>query len=104
MNARQKAKHYKKLYERLQQQQVKFQVQNLKTHIIKAKIKVPYKMAYELTDNQQESEYMEVIKNKLSHEIAMELKERMNIDIIDYPPECVYKVYGSVRVVTGIYY
>lgn len=104
MNARQKAKRYKKLYESLKNQQtINYQVHNFKTHIIKAKTVVPYKTAYELTDNHQECEYMELIKNKLSHEIATELKERMNIDIIDYPPECVYVVYGTVRVIDSIY-
>lgn len=100
MNARQKAKHYKKLYESMQKQPINLQVHNFKTNIIQACTCVPY----EMVRYQQESEYMEVIKNKLAREIAEELKETMDIVVDDYPPQCVYKVYGTVRVVTGVYY
>lgn len=101
MNARQKAKHYKKLYERMAYNQpTNLQVHNFKTSIIKACKWVPYERAEIL----QDSEYMEVIKNELAHDLAKELKKTMDIAVDDYPPMCVYKVYGTVRVVTGVYY
>lgn len=102
MNARQKAKHYKKLYERSLQQPVTFQAHNFKTSIIKSAVFVPYEMAKTLETNNLGD--VEIIKTKLSRELAEGLKETMDITVIDYPPECVYKVCGSVRVVTGIYY
>ena len=98
MNARQKAKHYKKLYERMQKQPINLQVHNVNTNIIQACTLVPYEMMKVI----QESEDMELIKNKLAREIANGLKETMDIKIVDYPPQCIYKVYGTVRVVTGI--
>lgn len=100
MNARQKAKRYKKLYESMKQQPLNIQVHNFKTSTIKACTCVPY----EMVKYQPESEYMEVIKNKLAHEIAKEIREKMDISVDDYPPQCIYKVYGTVRVVTGVYY
>ena len=100
MNARQKAKRYKKLYENLQKQPIQVQVHNFKTSIIKASKLVPYTMALNL----QKSEYREFIENELACELAKELKETMDIVVEDYPPQCVYKVHGTVRVVTGVYY
>ena len=102
MNARQKAKHYKKLYERMQKQPVNFQVHNFKTSIIKSAVCLPYEMAKTL----ETSELGEVdfIKSKLASDLAERIKEAMDITVVDYPPQCVYTVYGTVRVVTGIYY
>lgn len=102
MNARQKAKHYKKLYERLQTQTVNFQVHNFKTSIIKSAVLVPYEMAKTLEISKIGE--VEVIKTKLARDLAEGLKETMDIIVEDYPQQCVYKVYGTVRVVTGIYY
>lgn len=100
MNARQKAKKYKKLYESMQKQPLNVHVHNFQTSTIKACILLPY----EMQKYQAESECMELIKNKLAHELAKELKEKMDIVVEDYPPQCVYKVYGTVRVVTGVSY
>ena len=100
MNARQKAKKYKKLYERMKLQPVNYQMLNFNTSIIKAYTCVPYEMAEAL----QDSEYTEAIKSRLAYNLAKELKDKMDIQIDDYPPQCVYKVYGTVRVVTGVYY
>ena len=100
MNARQKAKHYKKLYERMQMQPVNFQVHNFKTSYVQACKLVPYEKAFYL----QDSDYIETIKNCLADELAKELKNIMDVEIQDYPAQCSYKVYGSVRVVTGLYY
>ena len=102
MNARQKAKHYKKLYERMQKQPVKFQVHNFKTSIIKSAVCVPYGLAKTLeTSDLGEVDF---IKTKLASDLAKGLKETMDIKVVDYPQQCAYTVYGIVRVVTGIYY
>lgn len=100
MNARQKAKRYKKLYESLiKQQSVNFQIHNFSTSIIKASTIVSYEKAEIL----QEKESIEVIKGELAQELAKELKEKMDISVDYYPESHIYKVYGTVRIVTGIY-
>ena len=101
MNARQKAKHYKKLYERMQKQPINLQVHNFKTSLIQTVVFVPYEMTLTLETN--ELEEIEFIKTKLARELAEELKKTMDITVVDCQPECVYKVYGTVRVVTGVY-
>ena len=100
MNARQKAKYYKKLYERTQKQPINLQVHNFKTSYIQACKLLPYEMALKL----QESECREVIENELVRELSKEIKKIMDVEVQDYPEQCVYKVYGTVRVVTGVYY
>lgn len=100
MNARQKAKKYKKLYESMQRQPINVHVHSFQTSTIKACVSLPY----EMQKYQAESEYMELIKNQLAHELAKELREKMDITVDDYPPQCAYKVYGTVRVVTGVSY
>lgn len=102
MNLRQKAKKYKKLYERTKQQPVNFQVHNFKTSILKSAVFVPYEMTKTLETN--ELGEVEVIKTKLARGLEEELKKTMDISVDYYPSEGVYKVYGTVRVVTGIYY
>ena len=102
MNARQKAKQYKKLYERMQKQPINLQVHNFKTSIIKSAVVVPYEKA--LTLETSELEEVELIKTKLASELAEGIKETMDITVVDCPPECIYKVYGTIRVVTGVYY
>lgn len=101
MNARQKAKHYKKMYERTQAQKQleNLEVHNFKTNIIKAVTFIPY----ERVKITQESEYIEVIKNELAHNLTKEIKELMDIEVVNYPEQSIYKVYGLIRVVTGIY-
>lgn len=101
MNARQKAKHFKKLYERMAYNQpTNLQVHNFNTSTILACTSVPYAMVDALKD----SEYTEAIKSQLAHELAKELKDKMNITVVDQPRQCIYRVYGTVRVITGIYY
>lgn len=101
MNARQKAKHYKKLYERqLAMQPTDLQVHNFKTDFIKVCTMIPYEKAkyYPLHD------YSETIKTNLAYELTKELINKMDIEVFDYPEQCAYKLYGSVRIVTGVYY
>lgn len=100
MNARQKAKHYKKLYESTKLKPINFQVHNFKTSYIQACKLIPYEMSSCLLD----SEYKETIEKNLAIELAKELKNLMDVEIQDYPAECLYKVCGTVRVVTGVYY
>lgn len=105
MNARQKAKRYKKLYEnetRKFQQPLPLQVHNFNTQIIKAQTYVPYEMAYEMETNQK-SEYMKIIKDKLARDIAKEIKDIMEINVFDCPTNNFYVIYGKVRIVTRIY-
>lgn len=101
MNARQKAKHYKKLYERtLATTPVPYRVHNFKTDFIKAYTVLPY----EVVKYQNIIDYEEIIKERLARNLAEEVKKIMDIETIDYPEQCCYKVYGSIRVVTGVYY
>ena len=100
MNARQKAKKYKKLYESMQKQPINLQVHNFKTSYIQACKLVPYEMALHL----QESECREIIENELVHQLSKEIKNIMDVEVQDYPEQCVYKVFGTVRVVTDVYY
>ena len=101
MNARQKAKRYKKLYEQtLAKTPVHYQVQNFKTEFIKACTLLPY----EVVKYQNISDYEEIIKERLARDLSEELKKIMDIETIYYPEQSCYKVYGIIRVVTGVYY
>lgn len=102
MNLRQKAKYYKKLYKikQIKEQPLNIQVHNFKTSYIQACKLIPYEMAFYL----QDSEYRETIENDLARDLAKELKNIMDVEVQDYPAQCLYKVFGTVRVVTGVYY
>ena len=99
MNARQKAKHYKKLYEQtLATTPIHYQVHNVQTDVIKTSTLIPYVMV----KNQQLSDYDEIFKQMLGRGLSEEIKKRMEIEVVDYPGMQCYKVYGIIRVVTGI--
>lgn len=98
MNARQKAKHYKKLYESTKLKPINFQVHNFKTSYVQACKLVRHECYL------QDSEYKDAIEKELSQELAKGLKNLMDIKVEYYPEDCLYKVYGTVRVFTGVYY
>ena len=101
MNNRQKAKHYKQLYERtLATQPLDLHVQNFKTEYIKTCTMIPA----EAVKYHQISDYEETIKNELAHGLAEEIKKKMDVEAVYYPEQSAYKVYGLVRIVTGVYY
>lgn len=99
MNARQKAKYYKKLYEQtLAKTPVQFQVQRLKTDVIKTCTMVPYVMV----KNQELSNYEEIFKEMVGLGLSDVIKNKMEIEVVDYPGMHCYKVYGCIRVVTSV--
>lgn len=92
MNARQKAKKYKKLYYQLLNSPINFTVNTVKFHTVMTKRVIPEEVALPcLTDNNY-------VKETIARDMAKEIMPYVRIKTQYEPTTCSYVVAGMIRI------
>lgn len=95
MNARQKAKKYKRMYEALLRQPVQFKVEQHKIDTLRFIRFYPK----ELCTPEKSSYLREVIVRDIAQSLADSLDKYIEYDIEFCPHRNMYRVYGEIKVV-----
>lgn len=93
MNARQKAKKYKKLYYRLYNSNINFTVTPVRYHTVRVNRSVPKEVALPCIEDNN------YIKECISRDMAKEIMPYVRVNMEYEPRSCCYIFAGTLRII-----